>query len=220
MNKNIVVFDLDDTLYKEIDFLISGYHYIAAFLKEKYRLSDVFSLMLKSYFDKQNVFQELNKNFGLDISIREYLEMYRNHFPKIQLDVETKETLSLLNQKKNVIFGLITDGREITQRNKIVALGIDNWIKNENIIISETFGSEKPTLENYLYFQKKYGEADCYYVGDNLNKDFITPNKLNWTTICLLDNGKNVHKQDFKLSKEYLPQFIMSNIKALLKIIY
>ena len=36
--KNHVVFDLDDTLYKEIDFVKSAYQYINGYLKNKYAL--------------------------------------------------------------------------------------------------------------------------------------------------------------------------------------
>jgi len=51
----------------------------------------------------------------------------------------------------------------------------------------------------------KYNE-NYIYIADNPNKDFITPNKLGWTTICLLDRGQNIHKQNFNLNKDFLPQ--------------
>lgn len=34
-------------------------------------------------------------------------------------------------------------------------------------------------------------------VSDNLKKDFIAPNALGWETVCPLDDGRNIHKQDF-----------------------
>lgn len=40
---------------------------------------------------------------------------------------------------------------------------------------------------------------DCHgftYVGDNLKKDFIAPNALGWLTVCLKDDGRNIHKQE------------------------
>ena len=33
-------------------------------------------------------------------------------------------------------------------------------------------------------------------MGDNLKKDFLTPNRLGWQTVCLRDDGRNIHKQD------------------------
>ena len=70
-----------------------------------------------------------------------------------------------------------------------------------SIIVSEEFGSEKPDERNYLYFSEKL------YVGDNPQKDFLAPNRLGWETICLLDNGENIHCQDFSLPVEYLPHY-------------
>ena len=53
-------------------------------------------------------------------------------------------------------------------------------------------------MENYAYFMKRYSYCQSFiYVGDNVKKDFITPNALGWKTICLKDDGRNIHKQDF-----------------------
>jgi len=218
-NRKIIVFDLDDTLYYEIDYLISAYKEIALNIETKYDASNVFPFMLKTYFDKKNVFEELNKRYSSDIPIENYLFLYRNHIPNITLNQETKEALSELIETGNNILGLLTDGRELTQKNKIKALMLDKYIKAENMIISESFGSMKPSLDNYLYFHQKYDNADFFYVGDNVNKDFITPNKLNWTTICLLDKGKNIHKQNFSGNIEYLPEYKIANMKELSSLI-
>jgi len=216
-NKKIIVFDLDDTLYYEIDYLISAYKEIATGIETKYSVTNVFPFMIKTFYDKKNVFEEVNKMYSLDIPIASYLHQYRNHIPEISLSSETKEVLSELVYNENIILGLLTDGREITQKNKIKALGLEKCIKEENIVISETFGSIKPSLNNYLYFNQKYDNAKYIYVGDNVEKDFIAPNQLNWTTICLLGTGKNIHKQDFSINPEYLPQYKIANIKDLLK---
>jgi len=216
-NKKIIVFDLDDTLYYEIDYLKSAFKEISMNIEKKYSVSNIFSFMLKTYYNEKNVFEELNKRYSLDISIENYLFLYRSHIPHISLTQETKEVLSVLRNTENNVLGLLTDGREITQKNKIKALTLGDYIKDENIVISEKFGSTKPALKNYLYFHQKYENAEFFYVGDNVYKDFVAPNKLNWTTLCLLDNGKNIHKQDFSINSEYLPQYKITNMKELLK---
>jgi putative hydrolase of the HAD superfamily len=220
VNKNVIVFDLDDTLFYEIEYLVSAYRYIAMILEKKYSVSNVFSFMLQTYYNKKNVFEEVNKNYSLNISIDTYLSLYRNHVPIISLNAETKEVLSILKQSNNIILGLLTDGREVTQKNKIASLGLDKYIHEKDIIISESFGSAKPSLSNYLYFQQKYYYCNKFiYVGDNVSKDFIAPNQLNWITICLLDNGKNVHIQNFSLPSGYLPQYTISNMIELLRFV-
>ena len=91
--------------------------------------------------------------------------------------------------------------------NKIRALGLDQYFDDDMIVISESFGSEKPCEENNRYFMKKFPEcSDFTYVGDNPKKDFLASNSLCWKTICLFDDGLNIHKQDFSLPKDYLPQ--------------
>ena len=57
----------------------------------------------------------------------------------------------------------------------------------------------------------------CYtYIGDNIIKDFISPNALGWRTICLKDDGRNIHQQDFGLAEEYLPKITVGSLNELL----
>ncbi len=96
---------------------------------------------------------------------------------------------------------MITDGRTITQKNKLFALGINNLF--EKIIISEDFGSEKPSILNYQIFEETFPDNHFSYIGDNTKKDFIAPAKLGWKMYCIKDDNSNIHKQDLtKLPKE------------------
>ena len=114
--------------------------------------------------------------------------------------------------------GLLTDGRSVQQRNKINALKLNAWFSE--IIISEEFGSEKPNMNNYKYFEKIFGDGTYYYIADNINKDFISPNNLGWTTICLKDNGLNIHKQDVSLiDKKYLAKYTIHKLSKVLNIV-
>lgn len=217
-NKWIVVFDLDDTLYKEIEFLQSAYCDIASTIEAKFNKQGVLSFMVKSYQQKQDVFQEVINYYELTIEKQELLHMYRAHKPRISLMREIKTTLETL-QNEGCILGLLTDGRKTTQRNKIEALGLHNFINQENIIISEEFGSEKPAKRNYRYFMQRYPNEKYCYVGDNVKKDFVTPNTLGWDTVCLLDDGRNIHRQEFTIGTQFLPMHRIKSFKELLKII-
>ena len=201
----VICFDLDDTLYKEIDYLKSAYREIAEYTAGQCTgCSDSVNIlaikacnrMLDAYREGLNAFEELNLFLGLELPISDYLYIYRHHKPKIALSEDVAMTLDEL-QAKGVRIGLITDGRSVQQRNKIEALGLGKWIEKEDIVISEEFGSEKPALANYEFFMKRYPECyDFTYVGDNLKKDFIAPNTLGWQTVCLKDDGMNIHRQE------------------------
>lgn len=212
----VICFDLDDTFYKEIDYLKSAYREIAEYAAGQCTgcsdsvnilANKAYNRMLDSYYKGQNAFVELNKFLGLELPISDYLYIYRNHKPKIALSEDIVRTLEAL-KTEGVRIGLITDGRSVQQRSKIEALGLGRWIENEDVVISEDFGSEKPALANYEYFMKRYPEChDFTYVGDNLNKDFIAPNSLGWQTVCLKDDGRNIHRQETKdISKDKMPK--------------
>lgn len=217
MKRKIVVFDLDDTLYKEIDFLISAYAEIASWIKQEYKTVEVYSYMLESYKSKKDAFSCLIKEFDLPINTASLLNKYRAHFPHISLSKEVHETLAYL-YKTTYAMGIITDGRELTQMNKIKALDLENYFLKENCIISETFGYSKPSLNAFIFFQQKYGEGFYYYIGDNTQKDFIAPNALGWATICLQDDGNNIHKQTF-MAEDMKPEYIVSSLKEIISIV-
>lgn len=221
----VVCFDLDDTLYKEIDYLKSAYMEIASYAADYCRgCSDspiilsvkAYEAMLLAYKEGQNAFERLNAFLGINLPISQYLQIYRMHKPNIRLSESVVSVLNLLKSSECII-GLITDGRSVQQRNKMEALGLNRWIMDEDIVISEAFGSEKPTSANYEYFMKRYPECDEFiYIGDNLKKDFIAPNALRWLTVCLKDDGRNIHKQDFtSVSTKAMPKIIIEDMMNL-----
>lgn len=214
MKNKVVIFDLDDTLYNEIDFLISSYNEISQFLSNIKGVdksqNEIFDYMYSTYLDKKNAFEQVISFLKIqNITVLDLLDLYRNHMPKICLSDNTKELLDYLFEQK-FILGIITDGRSIQQRNKIKALNLEKYISG--LIISEEFGSEKPNLDNFKFFEQKFPDANYTYIGDNMNKDFIAPNKLNWNTVCLLDNGKNIHNQNLSLPTSHLPKVYIKNI--------
>jgi len=216
MKDKIIIFDLDDTLYKEIDFLKSGYKALIKSIKYDYNIELSYDLLIKEYFEGENVFQNIIYHYPF-INLDYLLNIYRYHNPDIKLP---QKELYCLKKLYKIVFslGIISDGRSVTQRNKLKSLGILNIFSD--IIISEEFGSEKPALENYIYFEKKYPKKTFYYVGDNILKDFITPNKLKWITVGIKDiNNYNIHKQSCNISREYLPKYWVDNICDLLSLI-
>jgi putative hydrolase of the HAD superfamily len=221
MKNKVVIFDLDDTLFNEIDFLISAYNEISQFLSNVQGVdrskNEIFDYMHSLYLRKKNPFEQVISFLKIkNIKISDLLEIYRNHLPNISLNDDVKEVLDYLKDHKFII-GIITDGRSIQQRNKIKALSLDYYISG--LIISEEFGSEKPNINNYIFFQDKYPNSKYTYIGDNINKDFVAPNKLNWETICLLDNGKNIHSQKLCVPDSYLPNTYIKNIKEIIQIV-
>lgn len=209
----VIVFDLDDTLYKEIDFLKSAFKEISNLLLIETKI-DVYSELLDLYNEGAYVFDEiLDKYKIVGYAKEDLLNIYRNHVPSIRL-LQFAEKFILQMKNNCKALGIITDGRCITQRNKITALGIGNYF--DDLIISEEFGFCKPSKENYLYFENKYPDSSFTYIADNPKKDFITPNKLNWNTLCLVDSGENIHKQNFSMDKLFLAKHNFKSFQELI----
>lgn len=226
MCKKVVVFDLDDTLYKEIDFLKSGYRKVSELVEKLYGLDSlqIYNQLISWYNDGENAFFRLNEQYGLENSIEDYLNVYRYHHPLLTLSDETVKMLNVLKGKETTC-GIITDGRKITQKHKIEALGLEEWISWDYIVINEENNHFKPNhwsfdrMMLHCFGQNSGNNIRFYYVGDNPEKDFLAPNQLGWTTICLIDNGRNIHKQKFDLSDELLPQYRITGIDDLTKLI-
>lgn len=200
----VVAFDLDDTLYQERDFAISGYRHVASMLAAKASLdADALTTAMTSALDcRLNPFDAIapalsTAGLKLEEELPEMLGIYRDHVPSISLDGTTLSVLRKLQQAE-VVMAIITDGRTLTQTNKIAALGMSDFVAPGNIFISEQTGFEKKTGRNFDALVRRYPEAGRFiYVGDNPDKDFRSANIRGWTTVCLLDQGHNIHTQIF-----------------------
>ena len=164
--------------------------------------------------NKINYFDFINAKLPVKnkLSIEKYLELYRFHYPSLSLP---KETIELINRisNKNIEFSIITDGRSVSQRNKIKSLGLSQLSKN--IIVSEETCYEKPHPNNFKLIEQIYPNKNLVYIADNTAKDFFAPNILGWDTICLLDNGINIHKQNFELGCNFLPKYRVKSFKEI-----
>ena len=203
----IFVFDLDDTLYSERDFEKSGIEYVYNYFEIKHISLDSILNNRKNWIDQ--IINVTNK----EITIQMVLDLYRCHLPSIELYKDSKVFLDML-----IFHGcemsLITDGRSITQRNKLKALGIESYFKN--IVISEEVNSEKPSEYNFNLVMNNKCPENYIYIADNPQKDFITPNKLGWSSICVLDRGQNIHVQNFDLPKDLLPQLYINSFQEII----
>lgn len=217
MCKKVVCFDLDDTLYKEVDYLKSGYHEIADFVEKESSSHEVYNKMIAWWEAGENVFENLISSCHLDVTVNDLLDIYRKHQPQICLDEATRRILNQLRQTCQL--GIISDGRSVTQRNKIKALGLSEFLEWPDIYISDEVGHLKTAPYSFKKIMERYPDCEYMYVGDNPAKDFLVPNRLGWMTVCVLDNGQNIHPQDFSLLEEYLPKKTINNIGELLSLI-
>lgn len=191
----VVVFDLDDTLYPERSYVKSGISAVSSLI---HTLSGQnLEQHLLDYHESggDDFIGEACRLANLPVSAKEgLLWHYRLHLPNISLDSETKSLLDDLRDS-GVPVAILTDGRSITQRMKIKALGL-GWMRS---YISEDFGSEKPDPLRFNQIMLDYPGNNYVYIADNPKKDFHAPERLGWRTFQLQwkphfvhDSGKTI----------------------------
>lgn len=188
---DVVVFDLDDTLYNEINYVESGYLCLAEHIENLYGIGTK-QLFLDCLRKRDSdTIGKIIRQFNLPTCIKsDLINVYRFHTPSIELNEGVDVLLRSLCDNNIPLF-IITDGRSFTQRQKISALGITDYF--ENIYISEEVGEGKPNPLSFDLINRKYPQSKIVYIGDNPKKDFIAPNKLGWDTIGILNSANRIH---------------------------
>jgi len=189
-----VVFDLDDTLYDEIEYCKSGFTAVAEFLAELPEAPPAERIFgaLWEQFAAGNRTKTFNAALDeLDISyndkrIGQLVNVYRSHIPKITLPQDSRDVLCELRAKYTP--ALLTDGFLPAQKLKVQSLGIEKYFKC--IVYTEQLGREfwKPSpagFEKIIEILKARPE-NMVYIADNEKKDFIAPNKLGFLTVQLI----------------------------------
>ena len=174
-----IVFDLDDTLYSEKEYVRSGFQAIADMLPQIKKMEEK---LWQAFEEKKSAIDEVLKTEGIytDELKQICLSKYRFQQPNIHLYAGVKELLQQLREEGYKL-GIITDGRPEGQRAKIKALGLDALV--HHIIVTDELGGveyRKPNKVAFVKMSEVLGVAfeNMCYVGDNITKDFIAPEEL------------------------------------------
>lgn len=186
-----VVFDMDDTLYAERDYVRSGYGAVGEHLRAALERTEPFEQWLWERFlagQTEGAFNALSEQFDLaltDEQIAEAVAVYRTHRPDIAPRPGVVELLTALRDSCRL--GLLSDGFLPAQQYKLEALGIGELF--DAVVFTEELGRDcwKPSPAGFDAIRDKLAVPDtaCTYIADNPAKDFVAPNALNWTTIQL-----------------------------------
>jgi putative hydrolase of the HAD superfamily len=208
-----VVFDLDDTLFDELDFVRSGYAAVAAVVRERYDHDSAQLLDERLAAGRlAGAFQEVVQRAGLpEAALSLMVETYRGHRPTIRPRPGARAALECIKRRDGVV-GCITDGRSSTQRNKVAALGLEDLLSP--LLISEETGHGKPDPHNFLELMRLVPAREYWYVADNPAKDFIAPNGLGWTTVGV-DSPRGVHPGAAAPSPAHRPRHQLAFAEAL-----
>lgn len=179
-----VIFDLDDTLYSEKEYVRSGYQKIAEILPEVENAAEKLWTLFEA---KKSAIDELLKmeNIQSEEVKQACLRAYRYQIPDIHLYEGVAEMMKAF-KNKGLKLGIITDGRPEGQRAKLQVLGLEKIV--DYIIVTDEFGGPRYRKPNSIAFQRmkellcvEYNQM-CY-IGDNIKKDFVAPERLGMRSI-------------------------------------
>lgn len=185
-----VIFDLDDTLISEEDYIRSGYRAVAGLLASRLNLGqnkiakELFSLYRQ---DARLVFNRLLEKYGVPVereNILELVEVYRTHVPRLDFFEDVIPVLTCL-RKKGFITGVISDGYVATQERKVQVLKLEELV--DRVILTDRLGRDywKPDVRSFSVFAQEFGISyeEMMYVGDNPTKDFYMKKQLPITAV-------------------------------------
>lgn len=183
-----VVFDLDDTLYLERDFALSGYAACEQWMRRQGMPAGLAALAASEFeaarYDR--IFDRVLPALGIEPRqeiIQALIREYRSHEPAISLTPDAAAVLPKLAARYHL--ALLSDGPAVTQRRKVEALGVAQWL--DPIVLTDDHGREawKPNVRCFRIIEEATGLAgdELAYVADNPAKDFAGPMKLGWHRI-------------------------------------
>lgn len=221
MSIRAVIFDLDDTLYLQRQYIKSGYRHVSEML------TDDSSKRAELYRFMWDRFQESGEGLQFDDILETYPEIcnghttdditkaYLDHLPNINLMPRMGSLLHKLADS-SVHLGVISDGSPEAGRRKLEALGLADQI--DIVVFTEEWGKKyrKPHERAFRHVTSELAlkPEELAYVADDPNKDFRAPNALGWKTVRLRLPYQIVFSAEYE-EQEDRPSLVISDIRAL-----
>lgn len=181
-----VIFDLDNTLYNEKDFLFQKYHEISEALANNLALQKEYFKFLKVTFLKEgrkNLFDKFISRFSLSDNVKkDMLKVLRS--PIKDCGIEHYDWFKKIILPKLNYINIITNGNVRQQKNKIECLFSKNY--NLNIIYANEF-EKKPSPESYFELTKILVVNRPIYIGDSsIDKEFSSNCNIEFIDVNML----------------------------------
>lgn len=190
-----IILDLDDTLIREHDFVLSGYAAVAKSLAPilnaqeselRTRLSSIYDGP-----DRARAFNVLLEPFGRPDLVMTCVDTYRSHSPSIALTPSAESFLTQILGRIPV--GVVTDGPLVMQEAKVEAVGLRK--RGIEVVCTDSLGGKaawKPSPAGLIEVLRRLDTepARAVYIADNPHKDFIATARAGVWSIRLRHPGQ------------------------------
>jgi putative hydrolase of the HAD superfamily len=216
-----ILLDMDDTLYPERDYVLSGFQAVADWAASNLGIPAGAGLAkLRSLFEagvRGDSFNRWLASYGVDAQqelIQELIAVYRGHEPALTPFADVVPFMTRLQGRYRL--GLVSDGYLAVQRRKLASLGLAPYL--DAVVFSDQWGREawkpdtRPFIEALQLLQVEAGNA--VYLGDNPAKDFLGARQLGiWTVWVRRSRSEYGHLAP--PGADHAPHFTVSSLSAL-----
>lgn len=191
-NKSLFIFDLDDTLILEQDYVLSGFYAVAEHAASVCKIPKAhvyqFLLFTFAYEGREHIFDKLLRQFpdiASELSVENLVGVYRQHKPDLKFIDGVEQVLRRLREDGKKI-AVVTDGLASMQMQKVSALGLDAYV--DCIVYCWELQAPKPDPAGFIHAIEtmKVKAEDCVIIGDNPVHDIMPGVQLGITTVRVL----------------------------------
>ena len=165
----LVVFDLDNTLYRETDYLFAAYRRIAERCAADPKTAEEYYSYLCTSFTREgraDLFQRFKDRYAVALSIPQMLEILRTTECALPIYPAKKDQIAQLLEKGKKV-AILTNGNSQQQRQKIVNLQIKK-IFSQIVVVYASGIENKPSPRalQQLMAQTGVRPEETLFVGD------------------------------------------------------
>lgn len=186
-----ILFDLDETLYRERRFALSGFAALARVLEARTGVPSrrIFAELVRSMRRgrRATAFQSLCAREGWpETWIPKCVEIVRTHTPSLRLPPQSRAVLREMRGSWRI--ALVTNGLPSVQRRKVKALGLERLVDRVVYAEEHGLGIGKPEPSPFLAAARLLDVEPrrCVFVGDDLVKDIGGAARLGMRTILVM----------------------------------
>ncbi|MCD1024192.1 HAD family hydrolase [Enterococcus sp. SMC-9] len=208
---NAIVFDVDDTIYDQQQPFRNAVHRIIPLVTD----NDMHDLYIRFRFHSDETFCKVAKgewtltymrNLRIMESLKdldypqiteatalEFQKIYEEELDNIVMHDAVFETLNFL-KAQNIPISIITNGPTDHQYKKVIQLNLLNWVKEDNIIISQATGFQKPDREIFRLAEKEFNltAENTLYVGDSFENDVVGAKSAGWKSLWFNHRNRQI----------------------------
>ena len=215
MIRDVVLFDLDNTLFDVEQYMSGAFADVGAHLVAKHDVdrqqivTDLFDIWRSETSMYSHLFDDLIDKHNIDTDVEQVVAVFNDHNPELEPYEKVPKLLDKLADDGYTL-GIITDGTARRQKRKLDALNIRTFF--DTIVLTAEIGEPKPSVVPFKKAAQRVNKSteQCIYVGDNPQVDFAGAKESSMCTIRLcrgefqhLPSGADVDKSVDNISALY-----------------